>query len=129
MRYTCESFGWYGELVEQTQACDLAAAEATLNGMLDAGAMIVHVYRTGDPDNPELVGRHSRLRLFNAATRSGSPPPHEIERFLLDPAGLDRWTTALNTGEVLEEHWSVVEMWAASASAEPCIYGKARLIA
>jgi len=78
-------FGWYQELLAEVRVDDLAAAEAKVLEMLDHGGMIVHVYRETDAMNPELVGRHRRLRSFIAVEESetlprGVEPPHEIER-------------------------------------------------
>jgi len=85
VRYTCMCFGWYQELLAEVRVDDLAAAEAKVLEMLDHGGMIVHVYRETDAMNPELVGRHRRLRSFIAVEESetlprGVEPPHEIER-------------------------------------------------
>jgi hypothetical protein len=133
LRYTCMCFGWYQELLRDTRVDNLAAAEAKLFEMLDQGGMIVHAYRETDTENPELVGRHGRLRSFLAAgdlefLNQGGTLPHEVERFLLDPANLEAWTRASETDRLLEERWSIVELWSAPGQDQSCIYGKARLV-
>jgi hypothetical protein len=127
-------FGWYQELLRDTRVDNLAAAEAKLFEMLDQGGMIVHAYRETDSENPELVGRHGRLRSFLAASdpepvKQGGILPHEVERFLLDPANLEAWTHASETHRLLEERWSIVELWSAPGQDQSCIYGKAMLVA
>lgn len=136
LRYVCMSFGWYQELLEEAHLPDFSAAEATLVEMLDRGGMIVHAYRETDPDNPELVGRHARLRSFNAGSDGECSSreegvAHEVERFLLDPASMDVWMRARETHGVVDERWSVVEFWSMDGHVheQPFIYGKARLIA
>lgn len=109
-------FGWYQELLSEARVDGLAAAESKLLQMLDRDGMIVHAYRESDPENPELVGRHSRLRSFIAAgerdaSRHGVTLPHELERFLLDPAHLQAWARALREDGLLERRWSVVDLW------------------
>jgi hypothetical protein len=94
--------------------------------------MIVHVYRETDAINPELVGRHRRLRSFIGAEECeslprGAEPQHEIERFLIDPAGLEAWSRASSTGGLLEQRWSVVDLRLAVGLNQPHIYGKALL--
>lgn len=124
-------FGWYQELLEETRVADFAAAEARLLEMLDRGGMIVHVYRETDADNPELVGRHRRLRSFTtgaACSCSDDSVPHEVERFLLDRESLDAWAQASKMDGVLEKHWSVVDVWPVERQDQPGIYGKAMLI-
>ncbi len=130
MRYTCMCFGWYQELLTDTRVDNLAAAEAKLFEMLDQGGMIVHAYRETDSENPELVGRHGRLRSFLAASDLSQHGilPHEVERFLLDPAHLEAWTHASETNRLLEGRWSIVELWSAPGQDQSCIYGKARLV-
>ncbi len=88
MRYICMSFGWYQELLHETQIEGLAAAEAKLLDMLDQGAMIVHVYRETDAENPEIVGRHSRLRRFYSEG-GDAVIAHEVERCSQNSANLD----------------------------------------
>jgi hypothetical protein len=131
------SFGWYQELLEEAHVPDFTAAEAKVLEMLDRGGMIVHAYRETDSDNPELVGRHARLRSFNCGDAVDGPVqagaiPHEVERFLLDAASLDAWVRASETGGVVDERWSVVELWPVSEPVSeydrPSMYGKARLI-
>jgi hypothetical protein len=126
-------FGWYQELLRDTRVDNLAAAEARLFEMLDQGGMIVHVYRETDSENPELVGRHGRLRSFLAATDLGPLKedgilPHEVERFLLDRANLEAWTHASERNRLLEGRWSIVELWSAPGPDQSCIYGKAKLV-
>jgi hypothetical protein len=133
LRYICMCFGWYQELLRDTRVDNLAAAEAKLFEMLDQGGMIVHAYRETDSENPELVGRHGRLRSFLAATdlgpsKEGGTLPHEVERFLLDPANLEAWTHASEANRLLEGRWSIVELWSAPGQDQSCIYGKARLV-
>ena len=133
MRYTCMCFGWYQELLRDTRVDNLAAAEAKLFEMLDQGGMIVHAYRETDSENPELVGRHGRLRSFLAASdleflRQGGILPHEVERFLLDPANLEAWTHASEGNRLLEGRWSIVELWSVPGQDQSCMYGKARLV-
>jgi hypothetical protein len=133
MKYTCMSFGWYHEFLEEVSVSDLSAAEHKLLDMLDRGGMIVHAYRETDSENPELVGRHRRLRAFNSVAagecpRSCETLPHEVERFLLDPANLDAWTRASETGEVVDQRWAVLELWPADISSQSGMYGKARLV-
>jgi hypothetical protein len=93
-------FGWYQELLRETRARDLAAAEAELLDMLDCGGMIVHVYREADRENPELVGRHSRLSA---------------------------WSSAKESGALLEQRWAVVDLYWAGGQTFASIYGKAVL--
>ncbi len=133
LRYVCMSFGWYQELLEEVHVPDFSSAEAKLLEMLDRGGMIVHAYRESDAENPELVGRHARLRSFNAGDDGQRPAedrvvPHEIERFLLDAASMDVWVTACETGGVMDERWSVVELWPVQGNGRGSMYGKARLI-
>jgi hypothetical protein len=133
LRYICMCFGWYQELLRDTRVDNLAAAEARLFEMLDQGGMIVHVYRETDSENPELVGRHGRLRSFLAATDLGPLKedgilPHEVERFLLDRANLEAWTHASERNRLLEGRWSIVELWSAPGPDQSCIYGKAKLV-
>jgi hypothetical protein len=133
MKYTCMSFGWYHEFLEEAEVSDLSAAELKLLDMLDRGGMIVHAYRETDPENPELVGRHRRLRAFNSAAEGECPHaeealPHEVERFLLDPANLDVWTRASETGGVVDQRWAVLELWPADITSQSGMYGKARLL-
>jgi hypothetical protein len=133
LRYICMCFGWYQELLRDTRVDNLAAAEAKLFEMLEQGGMIVHAYRETDSENPELVGRHGRLRSFLAATdlgpsKEGGTLPHEVERFLLDPANLEAWTHASEANRLLEGRWSIVELWSAPGQDQSCIYGKARLV-
>ena len=141
MKYTCMSFGWYHELLEEAEVSDLSAAEIKLLAMLDRGGMIVHAYRETDAENPELVGRHRRLRAFNSAAEGECPHagetlphrvdetlPHEVERFLLDPANLDVWTRASETGGVVDQRWAVLELWPPDISSQSGMYGKARLV-
>ncbi|MGI8772286.1 MAG: hypothetical protein ACR2JE_12715 [Acidobacteriaceae bacterium] len=132
LRYVCMSFGWYQELLEEAHLDDFPAAEAKLVEMLDRGGMIVHAYRETDTENPELVGRHARLCSFNAGdhgecSKSGKTP-HEVERFLLDVASMDAWVMASETGGVVDERWSVVELWPVQGHDLPAMYGKARLV-
>jgi hypothetical protein len=89
MRYVCMSFGWFQELLAETTVPDFAAAEAKLLEMLDRGGMIVHVYRETDQEHPELVGRHRRLRSFNAGNTTDPYPEHEVESFTLDKSHSD----------------------------------------
>jgi hypothetical protein len=124
-------FGWYQELLRETRARDLAAAEAELLDMLDHGGMIVHAYRDADRENPELVGRHSRLRSFISADdrerlRQCAPLPHEVERFLLDSESLSEWSCAQASGGLLERRWAIVELYSAAGQG---VYGKAVLAA
>jgi len=126
-------FGWYQELLEEARVEDLAAAEARLLEMLDRGGMIVHVYRETDAENPELVGRHRRLRSFTSSGDSGCScndgiVPHEVERFLLDKAGLDVWVDASKTDGLVEQRWSVIDVWPVEGHDQPGVYGKATLI-
>jgi hypothetical protein len=134
LRYICMCFGWYQELLRDMHVDNLVAAEARIFEMLDQGGMIVHAYRETDLENPELVGRHGRLRSFMAAndfggSRKGGILPHEIERFLLDTANLDAWTHASKTGGLLEGRWSVVDLWSTQGQDQSCLYGKAILVA
>jgi hypothetical protein len=132
--YSCLAFGWYYELLASVSVPTLAAAERELLRMLDGGGMIVHIYRDSDPDNPEIVGRHWRLRsfLFDSLGRRANARPeeqHEVERFLLDAASADDWVRARETGQPLEERWSVVELWTTAAGSENrASFGRARLI-
>src|ERR1700760_2239281 len=133
MKYTCMSFGWYHEFLEEVEVNDLFAAERKLVDMLDRDAMIVHVYRETDSENPELVGRHRRLRAFNSVAQGECPCAderlsHEVERFLLDPAKLEVWTRASETGGIVDQRWAVLELWPADVSSQSGMYGKARLI-
>jgi hypothetical protein len=133
MKYTFMSFGWYHEFLEEAEVSDLSAAELKLVDMLDRDAMIVHVYRETDSENPELVGRHRRLRAFNSVAEGECPRadetlPHEVERFLLDLANLEVWTRASETGGVVDQRWTVLELWPADISGQPGMYGKARLL-
>jgi hypothetical protein len=133
LRYVCMSFGWYQELLEEAHLADFSAAEAKVLEMLDCGAMIVHAYRETDADHPELVGRHARLRSFNCGESEDGPiqagaTVHEVERFLLDAASLEAWVRASETGGVVDERWSVVELWPVSEDDRTSMYGKARLI-
>jgi len=126
-------FGWYQELLTEACVDDLATAEQKLLEMLDHGGMIVHVYRETDAENPELVGRHGRLRAFIAASdgdalRREAPLPHEVERFLLDSACLDTWIQARKTNELLDQHWSVIDLWPIDGQDRSSIYGKAMLV-
>ena len=136
MRYICMGFGWYQELLREAQVEGLASAEEKLLEMLDRGAMIVHVYRETDAEHPELVGRHSRLRsFFSGVTENtdGTTQPHEVERFLLDSSAMDDWAAARRTDRLLDQRWSVIELWADSRPAqerdEAIVYGRAMLIA
>jgi hypothetical protein len=127
-------FGWYQELLSDTRVDNLAAAEKKLLEMLDHGGMIAHAYREHDPENPELVGRHGRLRSFLATCDSeplkqAAMLPHEIERFLLDPADLEAWAHARETSRLLDGRWSVVDLWLPPGEDKSCIYGKALLVA
>lgn len=133
MIYTCMSFGWYHELLKETQVSSFAAAERKLLEMLDGGGMIVHAYRETDRDTPEIVGRHGRLRAFMTDTateraREASAFPHELERFLLDAASARAWVRASETGQVLDERWSVVELWPPAGHNQQYMYGKAMLV-
>ena len=124
-------FGWYQELLRETRVPDLGTAEVELLRMLDEGGMIVHAYRDQNQENPELVGRHSRLRRFIAAeerpaARSGNAPPHEVERFLLDAESLAAWSRASETADLIDYRWSVVEFWSAGENSS-AFYGKAVL--
>lgn len=132
MSYICMCFGWYQELLRETRALDLAAAEAELLEMLDRGGMIVHVYRDVNRENPELVGRHSRLRSFIAAEdreklRQGGSMPHEVERFLLDAESFGAWSSAKESGALLEQRWAIVDLYSAGGQTSASIYGKAIL--
>jgi len=127
-------FGWYQELLRETRATDLTAAEAELVNMLDHGGMIVHVYRDADRENPELVGRHSRLRSFIASEdkerlRHGGALPHEVERFLLDANSFTAWSQAKESGRLLEQRWSIVDLFSAKGQYPLSVYGKAVLVA
>jgi hypothetical protein len=132
--YSCLAFGWYYELLASVSVPTLAAGERELLRMLDGGGMIVHVYRDSDPDNPEVVGRHWRLRSFlfdslGRRTNGELEEQHEVERFLLDAASADDWVRARETGQPLEERWSVVELWTTAAGSEKrASFGRARLI-
>lgn len=133
MPYTCMCFGWYQELLREARAEDLVDAEAKLLDMLNGGGMIVHVYRDTEPENPELVGRHQRFRSFVSSEESDNITPrtelpHEVERFLLDHAALDAWNKARGTDALLDDRWSVVELWSSYDQETPAIYGKATLI-
>ncbi len=119
-------FGWYQELLRETSVPDLATAETTLLEMLDDDGMIVHVYRETEMEKPELVGRHERLRAFiGAEGRRG----HEVERYLLDAACLGQWIQANRTGGVLEQRWSIVDLWPTEEQEEAWMYGRATLTA
>jgi hypothetical protein len=127
------SFGWYQELLEEVRVADFSAAEAKLVEMLDRGGMIVHAYRETDAENPELVGRHRRLRSFNAngnsaCTCQDEAVPHEVERFLLDRDSFDLWASASETNGVVENRWSIVDLWPVEAIGQSGVYGKALLI-
>ncbi|AXC11046.1 hypothetical protein ACPOL_1702 [Acidisarcina polymorpha] len=144
MVYICMCFGWYHELLRESRAHDLAAAAAQTLEMLDQDGMIVHVYRETDPDNPELVGRHRRLRSFIQALDlqagdlqagdqqkqpSGASLCHEVERFLLDPESVVLWNQAKEGNGLLEQRWSIVDFWSAETRSPGNFYGKAILIA
>lgn len=132
MRYLCMCFGWYQELLREAHADGVIAAESKLIEMLEDGGMIVHCYRETDLENPELVGRHRRLRFFVApagqGSRVGGEVPHQIERFLLDFASLETWKRAINSNRPLEGRWSVVELWSLDEERPSSLYGKATLI-
>ena len=125
-------FGWYQELLSEACADDLASAERKLLEMLDHGGMIVHVYRETDQENPELVGRHGLYRSFIAGERDTSRRdaalPHEVERFLLDPVAMDAWVQARKTNGLLEQRWSVIDLWPIDGQDRSSIYGKAMLV-
>jgi hypothetical protein len=130
LAYVCMSFGWYQELLAQVRVETLDAATDKLLDMLDQDGMIVHAYRDTDADNPELVGHHRRLRSFitgEGKQRSDSAAPHEIERFLLEPANLAAWTQARKMDGILEQRWSIVELWASGDGNDASMYGKALL--
>ena len=116
MRYRCMCFGWYHELLSEARVEDFAAAETSILRMLDAGGMIVHAYRETDLQNPELVGRHSRLTSFMAANdgeieERGALVHHEVERFLIDPAQCKAWIDAHQSNTLLHQQWQVIELW------------------
>ena len=128
MQYTCESFGWYQEFLEQVTVDGFAAAEVKVLELLDRGGMIVHAYRETARDTPELVGRHQKLRSFNAGGLpcSEDSVPHEVERFLLDADHFHTWARAREQNAVVEQRWCVVELW--PGAGEGSFYGKARLV-
>lgn len=132
LRYVCMCFGWFQELIGETSVTDLSAAEAEILAMLDRGAMIVHVYRETDQEHPELVGRHSRLRSFNAGPSERTPPEaegtHEIERFLLDAEKFQVWADALKRNAPMDQCWAVVDLWPLEQGESDCLYGRATLI-
>jgi hypothetical protein len=138
VRYRCMSFGWYQELLSEVLVEDFTAAEIEVLHMLDSGGMIVHAYRESDLVNPELVGRHSRLRSFIGASdrevqQRDLSLTHEIERFLVDPSHCAAWSRAHQTDGLLQQRWRVVDLWCSeSAMAEADksrIYGRAIRIA
>jgi hypothetical protein len=54
---------------------------------------------------------------------------HEIERFLLDPASLETWRQAEKSQALLDQRWSITELWSSQTLDSCSIYGKATLIA
>ncbi len=133
MRYTCMCFGWYQELLSEVRVEDFAAAEINIQRLLDTGGMIVHAYRETDLQNPELVGRHSRLSSFMAANDREAAAAHEVERFLVDPAQCEAWVHAQLTDTLLQQRWRVVDLWCSdeplAETDKPHIYGRAIRIA
>jgi hypothetical protein len=130
VKYDCLAFGWFHEFLYEERVPDLAAAEATLQTMLDDNAMIVHAYRESDPENPELIGRHCRLCAFTSGVGNenadDSPAVHEICRFLLDTDSLSLWQMARDRDQLMDNRWAVVDLY----SLDPCagsVYGKALL--
>jgi hypothetical protein len=124
--YTCMCFGWYYELLGEVRVSSFSAAERELLRMLDGGGMTVHVYREGEPNEPEMVGRHWRLGGFLSGRGCGSGAgQHEVERFLLDGASAREWVRARQSGEPLEERWSVVELWGVAGTERGPMHGRA----
>jgi hypothetical protein len=129
--YDCMAFGWFQEFLSEERVDDLAAAEARVRELLDGDAMIVHVYRETDGENPELIGRHGRLCAFTAGNGSeiahASSATHEICRFLLDTDGLEMWQAAKDRDALIDSRWLVVDLYPQGDQSVPAVYGKAML--
>jgi len=127
--YDCMAFGWFHEFLCEERVVNLEAAETRLRELLDDNAMIVHVYRETDPENPELIGRHGRLCAFTAGNgteiAATSSVPHEICRFLLDTDSLEQWQAAKDRDLLIDSRWSVVDLYPTDDRAG--VYGKALL--
>jgi hypothetical protein len=123
------AFGWFHDFLYEERVLDLAAAEATLQKMLDDNAMIVHAYRETDPDNPELIGRHGRLCAFTSGVvieNANQLPAHEISRFLLDTESLALWQSARERNQLIDSRWAVVDLYSHEVRIGS-VYGKAML--
>jgi hypothetical protein len=129
--YDCMAFGWFQEFLSEERVNDLTAAEARVTELLDGDAMIVHVYRETDAENPELIGRHGRLCAFTSGNGSeiadASPASHEICRFLLDTDGLEMWQAAKDRDALIDSRWSVVDLYPQGDQPGMAVYGKAML--
>ncbi len=129
MSYHCVAFGWFHELLREERVANLVEAEAKVAEMLDENAMIVHAYHATDMENPELVGKHSRLCDFTCGHQASTATPaaHEICRFLRGTQSVEAWQAAKERDVLMDSRWLVVDLYTSGSGATAEVYGRAML--